>query len=123
MEYYINANKLLAAKFSPKKFVKVSDVHDKLLSDNTTTANGINNLHSNKSDLCHSIISETWACDEEKNIWITVSYIPGKENYDADVESRQKQTELEWMLNQKMFTKIVSNSMPFNILQRANHTF
>ena len=30
--------------------------------------------------------------------------------YDADAESYKKQTELlEWMLNQKMFTKIISN--------------
>ena len=38
------------------------------------------------------------------------SYIPGKENYDADPESRKKQTKLEWMLNHKIFTKIISKS-------------
>ena len=58
MEYHINAKELLAAKFSLKTFVKVSDAHVKLLSDNTTTVRGINNMHSNKSDLCYSIISE-----------------------------------------------------------------
>ena len=61
-----------------------------------------------KSDLCHSIISEIWAWAKDKNIWITTSYIPGKDNYDADAESRKKQTELEWMLNQNIFTKIIS---------------
>ena len=61
----------------------------------------------NKSDLCHSIISEIWAWAKDKNIWITASYIPGKDNYDADAESRKKQTELEWMLNQNIFTKII----------------
>ena len=80
MEYHINAKKFLAAKFSLKTFVKVSDAHVKLLSDNTTTANGINSMHFNKSDLCHSITSEILAWDEDKNIWITASYIPGKEN-------------------------------------------
>ena len=44
---------------------------------------------------------------EEKNIWITASYIPGKKNDDADAESCKKQTELGWMLNQKMFTKSI----------------
>ena len=29
-----------------------------MLSDNTTTVHAINNIHCNKSDLCHSIISE-----------------------------------------------------------------
>ena len=94
MKYHINAKELLAVKFSLKTFVKVSDAHVKLLSDNTTTVHGINNMHSNKSDLCHSIISEIWAWAEDKNIWFTASYIPGKQNYD-DAELRKKQTELE----------------------------
>ena len=115
MKYHINAKELLAAKFSLKTFVKVSDAHVKLLSDNTTTVHGINNMHSNKSDLCHSIISEIWAWAEDKNIWITASYIPGKENYDADAESRKKQTELEWMLNQKFLQKLF---LSFNFNQR-----
>ena len=58
MEYHINAKELLAAKFSLKTFVKVSHAHVKSLSDNTTTVHGINNMHSNKSNLCHSLISE-----------------------------------------------------------------
>ena len=56
-------------------------------------------MHSNKSELCHSIISEIWAWAKDKKIWITASYIPGKENYYADAKSRKKQTEMEWMLN------------------------
>ena len=103
MKYHINAKKLLGARFSLKTFVKVLDVHAKLLSDNTTTVYGINNMHYNKSDLCHAIISEIWAWAERKIIWITASYIPGKENYYADAESLRKQTEMEGILNQKKF--------------------
>ena len=58
---------------------------------------------------CYFIISEIWAWAKGKNIWITAFYIPGKENYDANTESRKKQTELEWMLNQNIFAKIISN--------------
>ena len=86
MEYHINPQEPLAVKFSLKTSVKVSDAHVQLLSDNITTVHGINNMHSNKSDFCHCIISEIWAWNEDKKIWITASYIPGKENYDADVE-------------------------------------
>ena len=68
MEYHTNAKELLAAKFFLKAFVKASDAHVKLLSDNTTTVHGINNMHSNKSDLCHSVISEIWVWAEDKNI-------------------------------------------------------
>ena len=52
MEYHINANELLVANFSLKTFITVPDAHVKLLSDNTTTVHGINNMHYNKSDLC-----------------------------------------------------------------------
>ena len=72
-----------------------------MLSDNTTAVHGINSMHSIKSDLCHSIISEIWARDEGKNIWVTVSYIPGKENYDADAESRKNR--INW---NRFLTKI-----------------
>ena len=85
------------------------DAHVKLLSDNTTTVDGIHNMHPHKSDLCQSIISELWVWAEEKDIWITASYIPGKNKYDADRKSRKRQTKLEWMLNQKTLTKIMSN--------------
>ena len=101
MKYHINTEELLAAKFSLKTYVKVPDVHVNVLSGNTTTVVGINNMHSNKSDLCHYIIFEIWAWAKGKNIWITASYIPGKEKYDADAESRKKQTEVEWMFNQR----------------------
>ena len=73
-----------------KTFVKVRDAHVKLLSDNNTTVHGIHNMHSNRSDLCQSITYEVWVWLEDKNIWIIASYIPGKENYDADRESRKK---------------------------------
>ena len=58
-----------------------------LSSYNNTTVHEINNMHLNKSELRHSIIFETSAWAENKNIWITASYIPGKENYDADSNS------------------------------------
>ena len=55
IEYHINVKELLAAKFSLKTFVKIPDAHVKLLSDNTTTVHGINNMHCNKSELCHCV--------------------------------------------------------------------
>ena len=115
MEYHINAKELLAAKSSLKTFLKVPAAHVKLLSANDTTVHYINNMHSNKSDWRHSIISQIWAWAEDKNIWITASYILRKENHDKNAGSRKKQTELEWMLNQNIFTILFQN---FNFNQR-----
>ena len=85
--------------------MKVPDVHVKLLSDNTTAVHVINNMHSIKSDFCHSIISEILARAEGKNIWATVSYIPGKENYDADAESRKNRINWNRFLTKKFLQK------------------
>ena len=117
MEYHINVKDPLAAKFSLKTFVKVSDAHIKLLSGSTTTVHGINKMHSNKSDLCHSIISEIWACAENKNIWITASYIPGKESYDTDAKSCKKKKKLNWngCLTKNVLQKLF---LSFNFNQR-----
>ena len=49
------------------------DLLHKLLSDNTTTIYDISNVHFNQSELCYSIISDTLAWAEDKNIWITTS--------------------------------------------------
>ena len=85
--------------------MKVPDVHVKLLSDNTTAVHVINNMHSINSDFCHSIISEILARAEGKNIWVTVSYIPGKENYDADAESRKNRINWNRFLTKKFLQK------------------
>ena len=58
---------------------------------------------SNISELCNYILSEIRVWDGDKTSWITDSYIPGKENYDADAESRKKQMELKWILNRNVF--------------------
>ena len=49
--YHIYIKGLLAAKFYLKAFVKVPNAHVKLLSGNTSTIHGINNLHFNKSEM------------------------------------------------------------------------
>ena len=72
-------------------------------------------MHSSNLDLCHSII---WAWAEDKNIWVIASYIPGKENYNAGAESCKNQTELEWMLNQKLLQNLF---LSFDFNQRSTY--
>ena len=115
MEYHINAKELLAAKFALKTFVKVPDAHVKLLSDNTANVPGTNKMYSNKFDLFHSIISGIWTWTKEQKIWITASYIPGTENYDADAESRKSKPKQNGCLTKKLLQKLFQS---FNFKQR-----
>ena len=40
-----------------------------------------------------------WNWCIERNIWLSVAHIPGKDNFVADFESRGNQKEAEWMLS------------------------
>ena len=54
MDYHINIKKLMVAKVSQETFVEVSNVHVKLLSDNTGTVKEINNTDSYISEVSYS---------------------------------------------------------------------
>ena len=49
----------------------------------------INKMGTSKSSLCGNICHEIWAFCKRYNVWITCSYIPGKANIHADLESRR----------------------------------
>ena len=61
-----------------KIFVKNSDTHVKILSDNTATVHGINKIGSDNSNTCHKIICDTRDWVEQNNIWLTAAHIPSK---------------------------------------------
>ena len=57
-QLYINVLELLAAFFGLKAFVKNSDTHVKILSDNTATVYSINKMGSNNPNTCHKVICD-----------------------------------------------------------------
>ena len=105
---HINSLELLAANFGLKTFIKTHNVHVKILSDNSTSVHGINRIGSSKSVSCNAIICEIWEWAEKHNVWITAAHIPGKQNVEADKESRRKnEKDKEWMLNREVFKQII----------------
>lgn len=48
-----------------------------------------------------------WEWCEQRNIWISASYINSEENIEADRESRRLEPEIEYMLSNSAFQKIV----------------
>lgn len=76
-------------------------------SDNTTAVTCINKMGGTKSISCNDVTSQIWAWAENRNIWLTASYIPGVLNLEADFESRNFSDNTEWGLNPKIFEKIV----------------
>ena len=98
--HHIKYLELLAAYFALKSFIKsIVNKHVKILIDNTTAVGVINNMGTCHSDPCNSIACKIWVFCEENNVWLTAAHIPGNQNIIADLESRCKNIDTEWMLN------------------------
>ena len=50
------------------------------------------------SDVLNTLSKQLWLWWVSRNIWMSTAHIAGKSNQQADLESRQKKTETEWML-------------------------
>ena len=48
---------------------------------------------------------QIWGFCQQFHIWIRACHIPGKENFEADFESRREYKDAEWMLNPKIFNE------------------
>ena len=56
---------------------------------------------------CNKIAREIWTWCIQRNIWVTAVSLPGKENVDADRESRTFNDNTEWSLEENIFQSIV----------------
>lgn len=56
---------------------------------------------------CNKIAREFWTCCIQRNIWVTAISLPGRENFDADKESRTFYDNTEWSLKENIFHSIV----------------
>lgn len=75
--------------------------------DNTTALSYINRMGSIQFPLLNNLTREIWKWCEQRDIWLYASYIPSKDNYVADKQSRIQPSETEWELNPKYYQKIL----------------
>ena len=103
---HINYRELLAAWFGIQCFNgSRSGIHIKILSDNTTTVAYLNNMGGTK-EKCNNIARQIWSwCHTHKN-WISAAHLPGKNNVQADKESRSIHDNMEWSLHPEAFQQI-----------------
>ena len=105
-EEHINYLELMAAFFSLQAFVTtLNNKHVRLKIDNTTAVAAINNMGTNHSVKCNKVASDIWSWCMAQNIWISAEHIAGKCNKAADRQSREINTNTEWMLNPTLLNK------------------
>lgn len=104
---HINVKEMIAILFALKTFSEnLKDNHICIYCDNTTAIGIINKMGSCKSNTCNKVCQEIWSICKTNNIWVTCTYIPGKENIEADEESRKDYSDSNWMINDKIFADI-----------------
>ena len=105
--HHINYLELLATFLALKSFCKdMSKVHVRLRSDNTTTVAYLNSMGGMQSILCDTLAKEIWLWCIQKQLWLSASHVPGKDNIQADRASRHFDDNTEWMLHQDIFLSI-----------------
>ena len=88
---HINYLELLAVLFGLQAYKQlVSGKHVRVLVDNTTVHVIVNKMGNSHSPQLNVLVKTIWDWCIANNIWLTVSRIPGKENIEADSESRKK---------------------------------
>ncbi|XP_055488383.1 uncharacterized protein LOC129695449 [Leucoraja erinacea] len=104
----INYLEMLGAFYGLKAYASnMHHLHVRLQIDNTTVVAYINHMGGIKSLSCDMLVNTIWQWCVERHIWLSATYLPGKLNTVADTRSRKFNDNIEWMLNPKIFAKIV----------------
>ena len=107
-QYHINYLEMLAIYLALQTFAKGwATTHIRVMCDNTTAVNVINHMGTSHSDSYNSLAKEIWEWCIARDIWVSVTHIPGKQNLVADFESRRNQREAEWQLNKAALEKLM----------------
>ena len=103
-QHDINYLEMLAVFLALKSFSNtISGKHVKLMVDNTTAVTTINQMGTCHSWLNNQLAHQIWMWCIDHRIWLTVTHIPGKQNTEADRESRISRRETEWTLQKPLF--------------------
>ena len=61
-----------------------------------------------QSQICNDLAKYIWSWCQERDLWISVYFAPGKENKVADSNSKYFNENTEWELDQNIFEEIIS---------------
>ncbi|WAR23038.1 LOW QUALITY PROTEIN: hypothetical protein MAR_036707 [Mya arenaria] len=104
---HINVLELLAIFYALKAFKQdLEGLNIKVLCDNTTAVNYVNNMGGIVSEKGDSVSLKIWEWCVQHDIWLSCSHIAGKLNLEANRESRVFKDNLEWELDGNIFKHI-----------------
>ena len=104
---HINTLETIAAALGLKYALHdIKGKHVRLRSDNTTAVSVIKKQGDTKCKERNYWVQQLWRFIQYKDLWLSVTHIPGILNVEADKESRYFQEAAEWGLRQKLVDEI-----------------
>ena len=108
-EQHINVLELKAGLFALKSFAfSMRNIHLRLMMDNTTAVGCVNKMGTSHSVLCNEVTKEIWSFCVNRSIWLSAAYVPGKDNVEADEESRRINFDTEWQIRPDLLRHALS---------------
>ena len=80
----------------------------KVLSDNKTAVTYLRNMGGTHSWDCNGVARETLLWCKDRGISLTVTHLPGKQNVEADLASRQFHDDTEWSLDTHVYDSLIT---------------
>ena len=106
---HINYLELKAIQFALHSFFdKDKCVHIKIECDNVTAVSYLSKMGGARSALCNALSGEVWFWCITRQIWLTITHLPGSENIETDSASRKFNDDGEWSLQNHYFTALTS---------------
>lgn len=108
--WHINHLELLALYLALLSFAhSLSNSEILLRVDNTIAISYITRFGGTKIDHLNNLARKIWQWCERRHLWLFASYIPSRENTDADQKSRSVNIDTEWELADYAFKQITNN--------------
>ena len=79
----------------------------RVMCDNVTAIAYISNVSGIIREICNNIACNIWNFCTKNKLWVSTAHIPGKDNIEADQQSRILQDATEWKFHEKLFQKII----------------
>lgn len=122
-ENHINYLELLAAFLALKVFAQKVEVTEILLRmDNVTAIAYVNKMGGTHSPMMSALAIEIWKWCIARGIRIHAEHLPGKENIQADWQSRHCGDSSDWRLDEEVFARLNEMVGPFTIDLFASRT-
>ena len=108
--YHINTKEILAVYYGLQSFANQFQNHHVLCMSDSTSAVGVLKKMGSMDNIIHDRLArEVWEFAKSINVWLSMTYLPGKLNSESDFGSRHFSDVTEWSVPQYVFNDMVNH--------------